>query len=418
MKSLKFVLSCFFVVPVLSFVGCASSEPVPPADVTPVSQSGNAYYSNAKSAWPEVYGAPRTRREMEIAIDEIVVQLQRALDNDPRCLLFMTKIADLHLDKGDLGPAEGYYRQAYRLSADWTPAWIGLARIALMQGDHQQALMLLDGAKLSMESQERWGQQPARPFLSFVTGILGIDLLPPSLARDLGDPTLSAEDARSLVQGWLEEHLSWRVDARGLEGRDEGVSPGGGIFRRLMARIVFYRGQAELLSSGNTTTGGLIAICDEALRFDPDLLMARLMQAEAHFSQAIRGNRDALRRAHSLLEPYVATQDPMLVHHDLISGTLGKVFVLAYLEQPGARQRNNASQYLAYLRRVQGGYPDGTIWRIAASYLLIEKADRATLEDALREALRWRVPDFPVGIARVRDLLVADIRAALSRWES
>ncbi len=249
---------------VIVFVpGCASRE-IPDRDALFLSQAGQTKYEEARRGWFELHSAPLSQDELESGRRRLVLRpLDDAIQHDPQCFLFHSKLGEMRLDAVALRHPRGaaaesahalafnHFGDALRICPDWPPAWIGLALIARLEGKYAEARRYLESAEVATSSLEAWDQPPGEAFLSFLGTIIGKNfaanigaVFNSSRLRD--DPTITPTAAKRIVATWLKESWSWNVAARGPGNGVPGATWRSDVFEASRALIQAERAATDL----------------------------------------------------------------------------------------------------------------------------------------------------------------------------
>ena len=388
--------------------GCHTGGTVgPDENLRPIPWQADEAYREAKLMWVEIHSIHMDQGNLDRERRQVIALLEDAKENSPKCALFYTKIGELYLAEAAPPHRLAYqqFEQAYRLCYDFVPAWLGFAQIAIERGEFEKAHAFLDGAEWAMESLQSWGRpEPPGTLDAFLQGV-GLQAPESPEQRAFWDPRLDPATAKSYVLQWIHESLEWTFDNRALTldllaahvtGAPTGASSVSeqDLMRRLQARIELLRVFADNPGDPHTLLAGI----ERALEFDPNYFDARFKKGQVLF---YLGEYD---RARAVLERYhrVRRVDfPMLWHYDELHDLLAKIYTHLYLAHRGAGELQRVAEYYVWLKKYQGGYPDGSLWRIAQDYFIARGAeDRAAVLRAQEALAKWTGPEAERAVAR------------------
>lgn len=132
----------------LSLAGCKTNPP--PPRICPglnlVSVNGARLFTEGRANYAVIRVLDLEGPLLEQQMSDVLKRLDGAITNDPKNVLFQTKMGDMHMEAGQIDLAASRYEKARVLCGDWPPAWIGLADVATRRGQLQQASDYLRGA--------------------------------------------------------------------------------------------------------------------------------------------------------------------------------------------------------------------------------------------------------------------------------
>ena len=373
-----------------ALAACTTPAPRHPGEeLAPISRSGLTYYARAKAAWADMHARPLTVVQADARRRVVVELLEDAVATDERWPLAHSMLGQIALDQGDaaaLRRARTHFERAYELCIAWTPAWLGLARLSLLDGRVAEARQFLEGATWSLESLPGWGAPPPPGFVEFLVDVIGLPR-PRVLARGALDPALPADRARDLLRAWLDESLSW--DLRNAALLDPSAASGANAPSedRLKARIVLLQAGADLLervqAGGPVDAADYERGCRAALRFDPDFLEARLKLSRA---LAARGD---LGPARANFEQVLLSRNPMLAHFDDLNRLALEVYAGTWAEHRRPEDLGRAIGYLQWLVDEQGGFREEPWRHVQSLFLALDTGDQGAVRAALGAMVAW-----------------------------
>lgn len=368
--------------------GCGYS-PDPYRELAMVSTAAILQYETAKQSWAETRATPlvdiEARREADLGG---IRRLQAAAHNAPRCPLFHGRIAELYMALGADGheDAARNFERALELCEDWVPSHLGLARVAILDGDDDAAKQHLRNARLATQRTADAGG----PYENHTIWILGLRFNAPP-RQDLMDPALGKRAGYKTLLQFFYEDLQWDIGNVALLRGDSGaeqISPGT-ILNGLRARIAYVEFMRLRRFDAPNPQEQLEAL-DLVLRFDPNHQDARLFSAFANWE---------LRRyevAYDLLDPAAARDNAMLLSDGTRRDLCARVVLDAWLDAPARANEGRALGYYTRMERLFGQYAQGADPLLAAAQVLfrgVEHRDAEGLAAARSRLLTWTTPD-------------------------
>ena len=286
--------------------------------VVRISNNGIAEFQKAQEVYVKSRGIDERGLAHESSMRDVVRLLRAAIDNDPNCVLFHSRLAEvlLELEPGgdNYSVANQEYNEALRLCCDWVPAHIGLSARATRlshryAGNYEEAEDHLEDAEESLEHlMERMKAQ--RRAMQEVSPEGGFGLAGSSSSEG---PELDEKDQLSLLAGWLINNEFWQGEnPLGTTGQPGAPSPAGALVefveRRLRARIEYQR--AEIMIVAGKPADVVIEQLNLALQWDPNFNTARLELA----AQVRKGGN--LEAQESLLHPFMQAAAPAYIRNN------------------------------------------------------------------------------------------------------
>jgi tetratricopeptide (TPR) repeat protein len=335
-------------------------------------------------------------------MDSVMNYLRAAVDNDPKCPLFLGKRGEMLIELGPSGyeQAEGDLNQALKLSEDWVPSWVALADLEARRGQIERANKYLEGCAAAIESLENKNKRTPIPPFRIMGLTINLESPPPGKSPD--DPALKEADRRALIMNWLQASEQWTIDSASLM-MQTGKTPGamtvntGNLMRRLRAKMEYER--AVIRMRENARPQEVIPILDKALEWEVNYFPARIEKA-AELRRA--GN---VREAADILQPYLdpTKYPPTVSNNARLLYELGAIYTDWYANEGNEALLPKAEECFKKLHGygdVQGINPRHVSGWIKRAELYAIAGQRANRKDTLRDARRW--------LANAREVLKTD----------
>ncbi len=330
--------------------------------VLPVSRSGTNLYLQAKHFWAQVKAEDPRGQQLANGMQEVIVRLRSAVDHDPSCALFHSKIGDIWLS---LGPeyrdrAKAAYDQAHALCEQWVPAWLGWAELAYEREDVSAMRQALEGAVWAMRAIQNQVKRAPNENVFTVLGLMPAKFGPTQ-------EQMTPEQERQTLIAWVNDSEQWALDNLALLDDPVHAQPGrvtaDQVFARLRARIALY--DAKIAALQKAPLARVVQALDKSLAEDTNFLQARLAMAAAMHRQK------KYQAAVAILQPYVTSDNPMLARNRVLLGKLAAVYGDWYLDA-GDRQLLLLAE--RYYEQLQKRHPNDVPSLIGRADLLIHTA--------------------------------------------
>jgi len=360
----KTIVACLFIG---SLSGCTSTGDAPAVprickNITLVSRNGGDFYTRARTQYAEIRAADLRGPALDAQMTQVLRQLDGAITNDPRAMLFHSKLADMYAESGQADKAQSHYETARKLCDDWVPAWIGLAHLATQNGAHDDARSYLNSAKVALERVQ--GTAAPKQKEPDFFAILGINIPPdPTPGKSPDDPTLGDDAALRQIVNHLQESEAWTIEnpallEKGLSGAS--VVQSAGLFRRLRARIEYENALIRL--SEKAPPAEMLKALDYSLQWDPDFFPAKI---ETAVQLRAGGN---YQEAERILRPYVDSSDAKLSNNGRLLFEMASIYTDWFKQSKDAEISDLAEKYFARLYQVNPQHAEGFLKR-AEHYL-------------------------------------------------
>lgn len=295
----------------IGLTGCGGGEKNT-VEMRPVSRSGESQYAEAQRLYIQSRSKYEQGERQRQSMDQVARNLKGAIHNDQDCPLFYSRLGDVQLELGAPSEAFTNLEESVRLYKDWIPGWLGLATWATEQmgsegGKRAYAEARLADAKNALNALfDKVEKAGAGTQESLMPG--GNLMARSEQKKKREDPTRSETEQLNMILSWLIANEQWLVENPAIAFMADGMMMTGSINdklnRRLRARIEYQ--YAEIAIAAKDPADRVIDLLDEALRWDENLVTARLEKA----AQLRKMGRYQM--AESLLEPYLKdTSNPV-----------------------------------------------------------------------------------------------------------
>jgi tetratricopeptide (TPR) repeat protein len=349
------------IVLLLSLTGCNTPAPATPRicpGIVPVSRNGADYYAKARAQYALIRAQDLRDEPLNQQMTQVLRQLDGAITNDPRCMLFHTKQADMLIEAGQGNKAQEHYETARKICEDWVPSWIGLADLATRNGAYSDARSYLKSAQAALDHIA--GQTKSKEATPDFFAILGINI-PKQQApgKSPDDPSLSDDDALRLVVNHLQESEAWTIENPGL--LIQGATPGttivqsANLTRRLRARIEYQTVLIRLAEKASPAD--LLKGLDYVLQWDADFFPAKI---ETAVQLRATGNHQEAER---ILRPYVDSSDPKLANNGRLLFEMASIYTDWFKQGKDSKVADLADEYFDRLHKVNARHAEGYVKR-------------------------------------------------------
>ena len=307
----------------LMLPACRTTSPDPTPDAHWPSRASTHHSLSARDAWFAFQTAP-TEDESEAALLRSLESIQSAVRSDARIALYHNQEGELHFAEAALHARSGDERgatesrdQARRAfgaavsrAEEWVPGYLGLAKVATVEGQFDRADQHLLAATNALRELIKGPLDEP----SFFESLIGISYAEQS---DPLSPIPTRVEQRHLIVGQIAETERWALNATGEPAVPaEQAEPDHQLIRRLRDRIWYHQAcnrRERALEAGQTQERVLRTFVNDldqrVLARDGDLVEAYVDRIDAHLHL---GN---LREAEDDLNYLVASGLP-LVHEN------------------------------------------------------------------------------------------------------
>ncbi len=356
--------SCCAVLPVVAvgvmlMTGCKTT-PKPTEShcvgVSLVSQNGVGLYENAKRRYGQVRARDLRGEALESEMNDVLKLLDGAVANDPRCVLFHSKMAQMYLESGQVNRAYAGYDKARRLCQDWVPAWVGLADVAARKGEFSAARSHLRSAQKALDKIQ--GNTKSKPRPPDFFDMLGLNIpRKPEPGRNPNDPSLTEDERLRLIVVWLQDAEAWTIENPGLvmQQANRTFVNHAGLMRRLRADIEYHH--ALLDQAEGKSSAEVVKRLDYSLQWDPDFFPAKIEMASLMYKQG------QYQSAERILKPYVDSEDPKLSNNVVLLLEMASVYTDWYKQSKETALADEADKYFDRLHKLNKSHAAGYVKR-------------------------------------------------------
>lgn len=379
--------------------------------VSLVSRNGVSLFQQAKQRYVKVRARDLQGDELTQEMSNVLKLIDGAMANDPRCVLFHAKQAQMYLESGQINRAYSGYDKSRGLSQDWVPAWIGMADVTARKGEYRAARSHLASAQKALDKIQGNTKKEKRPPDFFE--IIGLNIprkaeVGPD-AKDPNDPSLSEDDALRLQVVWLQESESWTIENPGLlsQGGGRTTVQDGNLFRRLRARIEYHH--ALIDRAEGKQHDEIVKRLDYSLQWDPNFFPSKIELAVMMRQQ---GQYQAAER---LIKPYVDSPEPVLANNGRLLMEMASLYTDWFKKTKEASLADQADIYFDRLHKLNKSHAAGYIKR-AELYLAagsaLNRADTLRTGIACLDAAKQSLGKETTEIVSLRTSLNAALTKA------
>lgn len=403
----------FIGVLLIGLTGCTSTPKTSTTKnvgVSLVSRNGVALFQQAKQRYVQIRARDLQGDELTAEMSNVLKLIDGAIANDPRCVLFHAKLAQMYLESGQINRAYAGYDKARSLSQDWVPAWIGMADVAARKGEYKAARSHLASAQKALDKIQGNTKKEKRPPDFFE--IIGLNIPRKAEvgqgAKDPNDPSLSEDEALRLQVVWLQESESWTIENPALlsQGAGRTTVQDGNLFRRLRARIAYHH--ALIDRAEGKPHSEVVKGLDYSLQWDPNFFPSKI---ELAVMMRMQGQYQSAER---LIKPYVDTSEPALANNGRLLMETASLYTDWFKQTKEAALADQADIYFDRLHKLNKSHAPGYVKR-AELYLAagstLNRADTLRTGIACLDAAKQSLGKETTEIASLR----SDLETALKK---